>query len=277
MSKTPPFSPPTESLTVGNVVSAALRIYRDRFSTYFKLALTTYLWIFIPIYGWAKFAMLSGVISRLAFGEVREKPESVRDVVREVQPRMWSFFGAGFLTSLIYLGVYIVSAILLVSMIAFIAEGVQKKSDIIIGIGVIVMLIIVVFIIVICVLPLCRFFIIEVALSVENDLKATSAISRSWQLTKGFFNQIQVIILITFLINIPLFIVASILRASIELLLATFFGNNTYILIMLYITMNIITGAFYLPFWQIVKAITYYDIRTQKEGLGLELHSHQDL
>lgn len=276
MSKTPPFSQPTEPLTVGNVVSAALRIYRDRFSTYFKLALTTYLWLFIPIYGWAKFAMLSGVISRLAFGEVREKPESIRDVVRELEPRMWSFFGAGLLTILIYLGVFIGASILF-AIPGFIIAGGSQSSPIISVIGLILYLLLVAFIIIIYIRLSSSFFIIEVPLAVENDLKATSAISRSWQLAQGFFYRIQVIILLAFLITIPLFIISSIFHRISEFLLVTTFGKNTYLLMLLYITMNIIPGAFYLPFWQIVKAIIYYDIRTQKEGLGLELHSHQDL
>ena len=63
-------------LTVGNVVSAGLRIYRDRFLEYFRIAFIGYLWILVPIYGWAKFAAMNGLIARLTFGEVTEKPET---------------------------------------------------------------------------------------------------------------------------------------------------------------------------------------------------------
>ncbi|MEY3869304.1 MAG: hypothetical protein RLZZ338_3195 [Cyanobacteriota bacterium] len=278
MSKTPPFSQPTEPLTVGNVVSAALRIYRDRFSTYFKLALTTYLYIFIPVYGWAKYTMLSGVISRLAFGEVREKPESVRDVVREVQPRMWSFFGAGFLTSILLLGVSL-GAIILVNIIVVITLN-QRLSPFIPLIGSILILLLLGFMVIMCLRLMSSFFIIEVALAVENDLKATSAISRSCQLTKVFVNQIQEIIMITFLITIPFIIVLQIVDTSIQLFFLPFFGKNSFFLFfsnILILIIFIVKNAFYIPFWQIVKAITYYDIRTQKEGLGLELHSHPEL
>jgi hypothetical protein len=75
-------------LSVGNVVSAGLRIYRDRFLTYFRLAFIAYLWIFVPIYGWAKFSSIMGLISRLAFGEVRERPETVTEANRYVKPRL---------------------------------------------------------------------------------------------------------------------------------------------------------------------------------------------
>ena len=36
-------------LSVGNVVSAGLRIYRDNFKKYFWLAFVGYLWFYIPI------------------------------------------------------------------------------------------------------------------------------------------------------------------------------------------------------------------------------------
>jgi len=30
-------------------------------------------------------------------------------------------------------------------------------------------------------------------------------------------------------------------------------------------------GALVLPFWQAIKAIIYYDLRSRKEGLGLQM------
>ena len=98
----------TGPLSVGNVVSASLRIYRDHFKSYLGLALVASLWLFVPVYGWAKYSAIAALISRLAFGEVRENPETVSDARREVDPRKWSFFGAGILTVLIYFGVSLV-------------------------------------------------------------------------------------------------------------------------------------------------------------------------
>src|SRR4028118_2003715 len=98
-------------LSVGNVVSASLRIYRDHFKSYFGLALVASLWVLVPIYGWAKYSAIAALISRLAFGEVRENPETVSDARRQVNPRMWSFLGAGILTFLIFFGVSLVGGI----------------------------------------------------------------------------------------------------------------------------------------------------------------------
>src|SRR4028118_994496 len=98
----------TGPLSVGNVVSASLRIYRDHFKSYFGLAFVASLWLFVPVIGWAKYSAISALISRLAFGEVSEKPETVSDARRQVNPRMWRFLWAGILTYLIFFGVSLV-------------------------------------------------------------------------------------------------------------------------------------------------------------------------
>lgn len=42
-------TPPMEPLSVGNVVSAGLRIYRDHFKSYFGISLRATLWSFVPL------------------------------------------------------------------------------------------------------------------------------------------------------------------------------------------------------------------------------------
>ena len=122
----------TGPLSVGNVVSASLRIYRDHFKSYFGLALVTYLWLLIPIYGWAKYSAISALISRLAFGEVSEKPETVSDAYREVNPGMWSFLWAGILTSLIFFWASLVGGIAM-TILAVGAVAIFAKNSLIIG------------------------------------------------------------------------------------------------------------------------------------------------
>ena len=81
-----------QPLSIGNVVSAGVRLYRSHLKTYLKLALIAHLWALVPIYGWAKYAAISGLISRLAFGELTYQPESVEEARSHVNPRFWSFF-----------------------------------------------------------------------------------------------------------------------------------------------------------------------------------------
>ncbi|NJO94278.1 MAG: hypothetical protein HC820_07955 [Hydrococcus sp. RM1_1_31] len=116
---------PLGSLSVGNVVSAGLRIYRDRFKLYFSLALQAYLWLIVPVYGWAKFFAILGLISRLAYGEIVERPETVSEARRHTNARMWSFLVASLLVTLIFIGamiaVFVVAGIIF-AVLAVIAQ-----------------------------------------------------------------------------------------------------------------------------------------------------------
>ena len=120
MHQNPNLRKPTGPITVGNVVSAALVLYRSHLKTYLRLASIAYLWILVPVYGWAKYLAISGTISRLAFQELIGQPESIRDARRHTKPRLWSFFLVAFLvglmlsgvTFLLYIGLALVLAIL---------------------------------------------------------------------------------------------------------------------------------------------------------------------
>ena len=94
-------------LSIGNVVSAGARLYRSHFKTYLKLALFAYLWLLIPIYGWAKYFAISGLIARLAFGELTNHPESVKTARQQVNRRLWSFLRLAVLIGWLFIGVYL--------------------------------------------------------------------------------------------------------------------------------------------------------------------------
>ncbi|MEP6517939.1 hypothetical protein [Microcoleus vaginatus] len=262
----------TGPLSVGNVVSASLRIYRDHFKSYFGLAFTAYLWLLVPIYGWAKYSAIAGLISRLAFGEVREKPETVSDARREVNPRMWSFFGAGILTSLIYIGVYLGCAIALL-VVGVGAATIFGQNGTIIG-GLLVAVGVIAFLI-IYIRILSRLLIVEVPLAIENNQSASSAISRSWELTKGSVGRIQWIVFVGILVSLPLTIVVQILTVIVQSVLRAVLGAESGIFYLVYylliLPLSFGSGALVTPFWQAMKAIIYYDIRSRKEGLGLQI------
>ena len=195
-----------KSLSVGNVVSAGLRIYCDHFTDYFRLAFIGYLWILVPVYGWAKLATTMGLISRLAFGEVTEKPESIRDAQRYIEPRKWKFLGTVILVFLIFVGAWIaillgillfsVGGALIAGVITNIA-GESRLTLIIIGIVTVLILIIgFIFLIIGYIWLVSRLFIVELPLGIEENINATEAISRSWELTKDsvFRNSINCIL-----------------------------------------------------------------------------------
>lgn len=138
-------------LNPGDVVSAALRLYKDRFKTFFQLAALATLWFvggilglglaiaflagigagvgnevgavigglvgalvgFAPLlYGSAKYYALSSVIGRLSFRELISQPETALDARRQVAPRLGQFLLLGFLLLLAYVAAYLGAALL---------------------------------------------------------------------------------------------------------------------------------------------------------------------
>jgi Membrane domain of glycerophosphoryl diester phosphodiesterase len=264
----------TGPLSVGNVVSAGLRIYRDHFKSYFGLAFVGYLWLLVPIYGWAKYSAISALISRLAFGEVRENPETVNDVRREVNPRMWSFLWAGILTTLILVGAYLAGAIAITVLGIGAAAIVGQNYPIIIAL----MVVAVIAFLIIYIRILSRLLIVELPLAIENNIDASSAISRSWELTKGSVGRIQWIVFVAFLISLPIYIVSNLLSVLVQNVLTALLGSESSLFSLVYIILvvgqSIGFGALLIPFWQVIKSVIYYDLRSRKEGLGLQMRDH---
>ncbi len=266
-------------LTVGNVISAGLRIYRDRFLDYFKLAFFSYLWVLVPIYGWAKYSAMMGLISRLAFGEVTEKPESIRDAQRFVKPRMWSFFGAGILVGLIFIVAMIVLGIIFGIAIAIFGTAVgQNFSAVSILIGILLVLGGLLFFLFSLTWLISRLLMVELPLAIEENVNATDAISRSWQLTKGSIFRLQLIIFVGFLISLPITIAIQIASTIIQIVLGAVLSPNTELfgslLFLFTLVISIAAGAFLIPFWQSIKAVIYYDLLVRREGFGLSIEKN---
>jgi MFS family permease len=238
------------------------------------LAFKANVWVLVPIYGWAKYSALSAVISRLAYREVIERPETVDEARRHVMPRMWSFLGAGFLVGLI------VTAVMFLAIFAFsIVGGVlaailgQNATAIII----LVLLGIVAFFAFIIgyIRLVSRLFIVELPLAMEENVTATSTINRSLQLTKGFASRLQGIVFVAFLISLPISIVIQISSTILQLVLSALFSSDSptfgLLYLLLLLALSLASGSLLIPFWQSIKAVIYYDLRSRREGLGLKL------
>lgn len=260
-------------LSVGNVVSAGLRIYRDNFKKYFKLAFFGYLWIFVPIYGWAKFSAMIGLIARLAFREVAEKPEAIKDAQRHIKPRMWDFFVAGILVSLIFSGAvipYFIVLGIIGALIGTIAQGSSALSIILI----LMMIAAILFFIFGLIWLISRLFLVELPLAVEENITSVNTISRSWQLTKGSVGRIQLVVFLAFLISLPIGIAVQIFSLILQVMIGAGLENApgfAGIGVLLYLVLLVASGALMIPFWQAIKAVIYYDLRLRREGMGIDL------
>ncbi|WRH65124.1 MAG: hypothetical protein RSE13_14325 [Planktothrix sp. GU0601_MAG3] len=183
---------------------------------------------------------------------------------------MWSFLGQGILVGLILMGGLL--GLILVWVISFglVVAILGEDSAIIYLIG---------FVFFIAILfayigLVARIFIAALPLAVEDNMTVIAAISRSWKLTKGSVLRIQGILFIGFLIVLPF----SILLLFIVIFMQLAFGiivspdSYTYKLIvnLFSIAINIIIGALFLPFWQSIAGVLYYDLKVRQEGISLK-------
>lgn len=263
---------PMQPLSIGNVVTAGVRLYRSNLKTYLKLAASAYLWVLVPVYGWAKYAAISGLISRLAFGELVNQPESVSTARSKIMPRLWSFlrvaFQVGFLLLLVYIGLVIVGAIIAGIMGAIL--GTVLGSSAIWIIASLATIIVFVLVLLGCVWFYSRWVIAEVPLAVEENINGGESVARSWDLTKSFMWRIQGIVLVTFAVSLPIVVLFSYLPRLLLLPLEP--GSTAYAtLSLINFIISLVGGIFVMPFWQAIKAVIYYDLRTRREGLGLKL------
>ena len=271
-------------LNPGKIVSAAIRLYRDRFKTYIGLSLKASLWWLVPIYGWAKYGMIMGQMSRLAFQELINQPETARESYRAVSPKLWSFLGAGFLTGLILIGANIAISIASAILGGIIGFGLGALLGAIFGdsgtaIATILAVVVQYFASLAAQLWVqARFFIPEVPLAVEPSADASASIGRSWNLSQGSVLRIQLVVLASYLVMLPIFILGFMLFIFLAVVVSQSVAvgadpNSAVILLFVLAILAVFFGGgmLILPFLQTVKGVLYYDLRSRREGLDLNL------
>ncbi|MCY7320535.1 MAG: DUF975 domain-containing protein [Phormidesmis sp. CAN_BIN36] len=270
MSNLSPASP-IGPLSVGNVVSAGVRIYRSHLKQYFKLSLRAALWNFIPVYGWAKSAEIAGAISRLAYSELVDKPETVTDARRHTSPRLWQFFVTRLLIGLIAVGSYI-GLVIGGAIIISIGVIAASTSPPLVPLSVILGIVVVITVIIILLRLGSRLFVYDLPMAIEDNIDSTTSISRCWSLTKGSVGRIQWILFVAFLITLLVYLPAIMLYGVI---VSPTTRNEMPELLGLLRAVNfavgIVLSALITPYWQVIKAVVYYDLRARREGLGLQL------
>ncbi|MFK0730033.1 MAG: DUF975 domain-containing protein [Gloeotrichia echinulata GP01] len=315
-----------QPLSLGNVVSAGLRLYRSHLKSYFFLALKVALWsllpflIFIPggivlfsnsrfgnnsplawliimviglglyFYAFGRSLVNTTTISRLAFGELVNQPETVSHAHKQVLPKLWSLVFTVITLSLGFL-IILICFVLFWSLIAFFGGLILNailNRDSLIMVLIIGLLNLLIF------FAACAAFIwlsarlclaVEL-LAIEDNLGLDTAISRSWDLSKGYGWRIVLILFVAFLITIPIQIIVQLFiqifsqpLIQYTILDAINGSTNAVILVsivyLLILLIGFLTNALILPFWQAIKAVIYYDLRSRREGLGLQLRNRE--
>lgn len=228
-------------LSVGNVVSVAVRLYRSHLQQYLGIALQAMLWylalfvalflysivvsvlaagagqtvgtlaglllliplIFFGIYCVAKTLMNTALISRLAYGDLASQPEAEKTARSQVQPKTWKFFRVGFVVGLLLFAINLGLNLLAALPIAALGAVFGADSPFIGLLSIVLNLAV----LVVYYWIWARWFIPEVPLAVET-IDAMDAIKRSWDLSKGAATRIFLIIVVASLITIPLYILA---------------------------------------------------------------------
>lgn len=308
---------PIEPLNVGNVVSAAVLIYRSHFKSYFSIALIATLWVLLPIltlipilpgllftystnqlplfllllvpiwllllvYCTAKYIVNSVLIARLAFGELITRPENVNTARGYVNPRMWLFVLATLLTSLIVVGIEF--AVFMVIFFSGVTLGVFGAGAAVRNPGIIAILVLLGIVSFIACLVLVswlgmRFCLLELPIAIENNVGPVAAISRSWELTKGYVWQIFLVYIVAYLVSLPIVIITRLVTSIITNITPSISSSNSSAvtlivpLFLISAAIGLLSNVLILPFWQIVKAIIYYDLRSRREGFGLQLRN----
>jgi hypothetical protein len=274
-------------LTIGNIVNVGLKLYRSNFKLYSQLALTAHLWLFVPIYGWAKFYGIAALISRLAFGNLIDQPESINAAKSKTNRSIWSLLILGilvFILPLIFACLWlmlfslifgIISALL--SVVGGITLAPPKDGNLFenwVSAAILLPIAIAVYL-----SPLwyySRLFITELTLVMEDNSNPFKAIKQSWELTKGLRMRLITIIFISFSITFPIWIIIwRVLGEIVSRLSYNFLryiiDNSSIRLALVIIVLTIVTGIILMPFWQTIKAVVYYDIRSRRESLDLQL------
>lgn len=240
------------------------------------------LWIFC----FAKYYLNAALISRLAYGALTDQPETVREGLQAIRTKMWNFWLVQILIWGILVGVSMVwsfaQQIIMIIPAAFV--GSSRDSGMIAIAGIVMALLVFILLLLQYGFQLwisARLFVPELSIALEERIGADKAIGRSWSLSKGHSLRIMLILLVAGLITLPLYSLIGIplfifLMAQVNRMSSSstpdFAGMGSFFMAIavgsiLLVLMNI----FVIPFWQSIKAVLYYDLRTRREGLGLQL------
>jgi hypothetical protein len=268
-------------LNIGNVVTAGISLYRTNFQTYLGISTKALLWWLVPVYGWAKGVMLFGQIGRLGFQELIRQPETTSESYQFVEPKMWSFFGMAFLTFILQGGINF--AISILTLIALIPIGLIAAvfGDVVGGIVALIGYLGVQIAGVFAQIWFqSRLLIYDLAIAVEPDIDDADSIGRSWQLTKGSVLRIQGVLVVTYLIMAPLFILASIpIMATFPTFVQVSESSTSdpalvgtiMLAFLFFMLLCLLASVVVMPLYQSIKAVLYYDLRSRREGVDLQL------
>lgn len=310
-----------QPLSVGNVVNAGFRLYGARAKEYLQIATIATLWVLLPYvvtiglvivfaivrdyFAWlgllipaviglflftiAKYVANAALIARLAFNELTENPESLKEARRYTNSRKWRLLLMNVLLSLL-IGVAIIPLYLLLFIVFFgmlsaaggsqiLTGGTLNPANVNAGLLLLLLLVSLVLLVGIIVFFLwlnARLVAPDLPIAVEPEATAFGSIDRIWNLTKGSVWRIVLILLITFAVTLPIQLLVQFFAEFVQPIVQAILPRGEVALVsalasLIGAVLGLILSIVTLPLWQIIKAVIYYDLRVRREGFGLEL------
>jgi hypothetical protein len=294
-------SDPIGTLSVGNVINAAVALYKSNFRDFFTLALRSVGWMLLAIAGlipvvlvgfainnagvtvlavvaWlglfvfclAKSMNSRGVVARLAYQQLINQPESLSSASSQLANSHWKFLSLVLWLWLFLTGVFILSYLALgagVGIGVAIAMNIQNVLGYLLA-GIFFIIGIVAFFWIFLHFY-SSWFVAELPIAVERCAGGLDAIGRSRQLSAPFSSRVLMIILVAILIVIPLNIITTIPAiASIGQppTSAAYLISQAVNLVL-----SVLLELFLMPFWQVIKSVVYFDLRSRLEGADLRM------
>jgi hypothetical protein len=243
----------------------------------------------LGIFCYAKAIYNETLITVNAYGHLTNQPEAMGQTNQRMRKKTWPFWLARFLVGCILYVVSFACSLVQQVLLPLLSIGGNKT---LIAIGALLVVVIVLVQYGLQFWLSIRLFVPEVVLAIEEDVKNVSSIPRSWQLTQGSTWRIAGVLVVAFLITCPLYFLAIVPSVILVFVLfpleywsgPLFRSSSTAspeavfqllaglgFVFLLYIVLVQIVQVLVLPFWQSLKAVIYYDLRSRREGLDLRL------
>jgi MFS family permease len=239
-------------------------------------------WSIFSLYCLAKYLTNRAIISRLAYQELIDRPETIADATEKLVPLNWKFLILSLWIFICLSIVIFLSGLLFlfaIGMMGIIGKQYLENRNIIIA-----LLVTVIFLCLFCLwmFTIVRYysywFVAELALAIEPNISAKRSMQRSKQLSIAATGRVQLVVLIAFVITLPLTFLSGSISTIGQVLTTNVLNSasdsNRVLgggLVFLGFVLSVAIELLVVPFWQATKAAIYYDLQNSREGRDLVL------
>ncbi|MDB9496609.1 hypothetical protein PN441_03665 [Spirulina major CS-329] len=246
-------------------------------------------WMGGAVYCWGRSLIAVGAITRLAVEALQEREETVPTAYRWARSRLWGLIGATFLLGLLFFVAYVglsfiflvggvlIAALFGVSLINLATTTtIEPETAVLIGLTILG----VTGLFLLAILSLffwigARLFIYDVPIIAETESSATRTLGTSWQLTQGNTFRVMLVLLLATVVTIPILSVVQVLSVVLQGILMVWVDPMNPVFTVAVVAasggVGAIANILLIPFWQVLKAVVYYDLKIRREGIDLSL------